>query len=79
MKVKKNINIELRYWYIVEVEVEVDEDDPNGDWADYDEEMKEEAFAKACVEHSTVSKREVETQRNLSDTWQAYDENGECI
>ena len=74
MKVKKNINIELRYWYIVEVEVEVDEDD---DWVDYDE-AKEVGFTKACAEHHKVTQRETPTY-NLSDTWQAYDENGEHI
>jgi hypothetical protein len=73
-KVTKSVGIELIYRYSIDVEVDADED---GEVWDY-EDAKETAFKLACVEHEEATKRETATY-NLSDTWQAYDENGEAI
>jgi len=68
MAQKMTIQIELRYMY--NVEVIADEDDM--------EDAKEHAFTVACLEHAECTAMETGTY-NLSDTWQAYDTNGEKI
>tara|TARA_R110000851_G_scaffold78707_6_gene173633 strand:+ start:3393 stop:3626 length:234 start_codon:yes stop_codon:yes gene_type:complete len=75
-KVTKSVGIELRYRYSIDVEVEVFDDGEVID--DGYEDAKEKAFELACVEHEEATKNET-ADRNLSDTWQAYDEDGELI
>jgi hypothetical protein len=75
-KVTKSVGIELRYRYSIDVEVEVFDD---GEVIDEEyTDAKAAAFKLACIEHEEATKNET-ADRNLSDTWQAYDMDGEEI